>query len=216
MKNNGKKESKLYDILKKETKGEKIILFIMSIIAIVMGVLLLTGVWKVEEGFLDNEFVPIILLALGLLSLIISVYNFFKQKKGNIFFQKFYDYHINNSMKSKLVGKGIEYEMEEEYDKVLDLLILCVKVNIGIEIYLMVSRESYIFGIDTTTNTNFDDIISDKDIEKIFDQRVEVGAYSEVELEKVFSDFYEFVLKNEDLSNEIYEKYKDKIEFVEE
>lgn len=216
MKNNGKKESKLYDILKKETKGEKIILFIMSIIAIVMGVLLLTGVWKVEEGFLDNDYMPIILLALGVLSLIISVYNFFKQKKGNIFFQKFYDYHINNFMKSKLVGKGIEYEMEEEYDKVLDLLILCVKVNIGIEIYLMVSRESYIFGIDTTTNTNFDDIISDKDIEKIFDQRVEVGAYSEVELEKVFSDFYEFVLKNEDLSNEIYEKYKDKIEFAEE
>lgn len=217
MKNNEKKESIVKNIFSKDIKGEKIILFIMSIIAIVIGVLILTGVWKVEEGFLDNEYVPIILLVLGIICFIISIFDIIRIKKDETAFKQFFEDYENKRIKNILVDKGIDNEIEVIYDKKLKYISVRVNINEGFDIYLSIDKyRGYHYGVDCNPYTNLYELLSVEEEAKLDDIWEDHDYTSDLEAKKVYAEFYDYVIKYQDFAKELYEKYKDQIEFVEE
>ena len=214
MKNNEKKESIVKNIFSKDIKGEKIILFIMSIIAIVVGVLILTGVWKVEEGFLDNEYVPIILLVLGIISFIISIFDIIRIKKDETAFKQFFEDYENKRIKNILVDKGIDNEIEVIYDKKLKYISVRVNINEGFDIYLSIDKyKGYHYGVDCNPYTNLYELLSVEEEAKLDDIWEDYDYTSDLEAKKVYAEFYDYVIKYQDFAKELYEKYKDQIEF---
>lgn len=214
MKNNEKKESIVKNIFSKDIKGEKIILFIMSIIAIVIGVLILTGVWKVEEGFLDNEYVPIILLVLGIICFIISIFDIIRIKKDETAFKQFFEDYENKRIKNILVDKGIDNEIEVIYDKKLKNISVRVNINEGFDIYLSIDKYmGYHYGVDCNPYTNLYELLSVEEEVKLDDIWEDHDYTSDLEAKKVYDEFYDYVIKYQDFAKELYEKHKDQIEF---
>jgi hypothetical protein len=88
-------------------------------------------------------------------------------------------------------------------------------INDSIDAYLWLRQEEYNFSFDYNPANNMADIVSEEDDELIANIDLTYQITEDMTVEKVIRKFKLFIEENEELVNNIYNKYKDKLVFEE-
>ena len=212
-----KKNSNLQNILTKDYKYENYILLVLSIIGIVLSILLITKTVKLEVDNMDSNVLALVMGSLSIFALILSIFKMKKQKKISKLsvYKDIVDLANNASLENKFKSFGIEYSIETEYFRNMKSFCVIAMINDSIDAYLWLRQEEYNLSFDYNPANNMADIVSEEDDELIANIDLTYQITEDMTVEKVISKFKLFIEENEELVNNIYNKYKDKLVFEE-
>lgn len=212
-----KKNSNLKNILTKDYKYENYILLVLSIIGIALSILLITKTVKLEVDNMDPNVFALVMGSLSIFALILSIFKIKKEKKISKLsvYKDIVDLANNALLENKFKSLGIEYSIETDYTKSMKSFCVIAMINDSIDAYLWLRQEEYNLSFDYNPANNMADIVSEEDDELIANIDLTYQITEDMTAEKVISKFKLFIEENEELVNNIYNKYKDKLVFEE-
>lgn len=212
-----KKNSNLKNIFKKDYKYENYILLVLSIIGIVLSILLLTKTVKLDVDNMDPNVLALVMVFLSIFALILSIVKIKEQKKVSKLsvYKDIVDLANNASLENKFKSFGIEYSIETDYFRNMKSFCVIAMINDSIDAYLWIRQEEYNLSFDYNPANNMADIVNEEDDELIANIDLTYQITEDMTVENVISKFKLFIEENEELVNNIYNKYKDKLVFEE-
>lgn len=200
----------------KDNKYEIYVLLVMSIIAIVFGILSITGVFEIKATKVDNPLtLGIIFTVLGIISLVISVYTISKERKLSklVAYKELLELFESEKINEKFSLLGLEYPVVTEHLEGLNMIMITVKVTEHLDFLLTVERDSYSFIGDIDENYEYTE--EDEEINKVYDLGETVIIDENTNASAILEKFYNFIVFNESLLKELDSKYGDKFVKVE-
>lgn len=200
----------------KDNKYENYVLLVISIIAIVFGILSITGVFEIKTAKVDNPLVlGIIFTVLGIITLFFSVYGISKERKLSklVAYKELLELFESKKINEKFSLLGLEYPLVTEHLEALNTIMITVKVTEHLDFVLTVERDSYSFSGDIDENYEYTE--EDEEINKVYDLGETVTIDENTNASAILEKFYNFIVFNESLLKELDSKYGDKFAKVE-
>lgn len=204
------------NLFTKDNKYENYILLIISIIAIVFGILSITGVFVIKTAKVDNPLVlGIIFIVVGIITLVFSIYGISKERKLSklVAYKELLELFESKKINEKFSLLGLEYPLVTEHLEALNMIMITVKVTEHLDFVLTVERDSYSFGSDIDENYEYTE--EDEEINKVYDLGETVTIDENTNASAILEKFYNFIVFNESLLKEFDSKHGDKFLKVE-